>query len=87
MNNTYTLLLLTLNEIDGLKAIYPKINKNLFSKIAILDGGSTDGTIEWAKQNDIEIYIQKQKGFRHAYLIHIHTEIISLYQGFLEQIK
>ena len=67
MNNTYTLLLLTLNEIDGIEAIYHKIDKNLFSKIIILDGGSTDGTIEWAKKNNVEIYIQKKKGFRHAY--------------------
>lgn len=67
MKNSYTLLLLTLNEIDGLKFIYPKINKNLFTKIVVLDGGSTDGTIEWAKENKIEFYIQKKKGFRHAY--------------------
>tara|TARA_Y100001970_G_scaffold289024_1_gene418122 strand:+ start:1597 stop:2304 length:708 start_codon:yes stop_codon:yes gene_type:complete len=67
MKNSYTLLLLTLNEIDGLKVIYPKINKNLFTKIVVLDGGSTDGTIEWAKENKIEYYIQKKKGFRHAY--------------------
>ena len=66
MNNSYTLLLLTLNEIDGLKVIYPKINRKLFSNIVILDGGSTDGTIEWAKENRIDLYIQKQKGFRHA---------------------
>ena len=67
MNNTYTLLLLTLNEINGIQAIYHKIDKNLFSKIVILDGGSTDGTIEWAKKNNVEVYIQKKKGFRHAY--------------------
>tara|TARA_B100000989_G_scaffold297960_1_gene285453 strand:+ start:6903 stop:7610 length:708 start_codon:yes stop_codon:yes gene_type:complete len=67
MNNTYTLLILTLNEIEGIQAIYHKIDKNLFSKIVILDGGSTDGTIEWAKKNNVEIYIQKKKGFRHAY--------------------
>ena len=67
MNNTYTLLLLTLNEIDGLKAIYNKIDTNLFSKVVILDGGSIDGTIEWARENKIEIYIQKKRGFRHAY--------------------
>jgi glycosyltransferase involved in cell wall biosynthesis len=67
MNNTYTLLLLTLNEIDGIEAIYHKIDKNLFSKIVILDGGSTDGTVEWAKKNNVEIYIQKKRGFRHAY--------------------
>ena len=57
MNNTYTLLLLTLNEITGLKAVYHKINTNLFSKVVVLDGGSTDGTIEWAKKNNVEIYI------------------------------
>lgn len=67
MNNTYTLLLLTLNEIDGLKAIYNKIDTHLFSKVVILDGGSIDGTIEWARENKIEIYIQKKRGFRHAY--------------------
>ena len=67
MNNTYTLLLLTLNEINGIQAIYHKIDKIFFSKIVILDGGSTDGTIEWAKKNNVEVYIQKKKGFRHAY--------------------
>ena len=67
MNNTYTLLLTTLNEIDGMKAIYPKIDKSLFNKIIVLDGGSTDGTIQYAIDNNIDYYIQKQKGFRHAY--------------------
>ena len=67
MNNSFTLLILTLNEIDGLKVIFPKINKELFSKIVILDGGSTDGTKEWAKENNIDLYIQKKTGFRHAY--------------------
>ena len=27
MSNTYTLLLTTLNEIDGMKAIYPKMKE------------------------------------------------------------
>ena len=49
MNNTYTLLLLTLNEINGIQAIYHKIDR-IFFLIVILDGGSTDGTIEWAKK-------------------------------------
>lgn len=63
-----TLLIPTLNEIDGMKVIMPKIKKQWCSQILILDGGSTDGTVEYAKEHGYEIYIQKQKGFRHAYI-------------------
>lgn len=62
-----TLLVMTLNEIDGVKKILPQIKKNWFDKILIVDGGSTDGTLEWIKKNNYEYYVQKQKGFRHAY--------------------
>ena len=62
-----TLLIMTLNEITGMKAIMPKIDRSWVDQIIIVDGQSTDGTIEWSKENGYEIYIQKQKGFRHAY--------------------
>ncbi|MCP3968547.1 MAG: glycosyltransferase, partial [Lentisphaerae bacterium] len=58
---------MTLNEIDGMKAIMPKIKKEWVDQILVIDGGSTDGTIEYAKDNGYEVYVQKQKGFRHAY--------------------
>ncbi len=63
-----TLLVLTLNEISGMKAIMPKINASWCDQVLILDGGSTDGTIEYAKEQGYEIYVQKKKGFRHAYI-------------------
>lgn len=63
-----TLLVLTLNEIDGMKAIMPKINPQWFDQILIVDGGSTDGTIEWARGQGYSVYIQKQRGIRFAYL-------------------
>ncbi len=44
-----TLLALTLNEIDGVRAIMPRISREWFDQILILDGGSTDGTVEWAR--------------------------------------
>jgi len=36
-----TLLALTLNEINGMKAIMPKINKERCDQTIIVDGGST----------------------------------------------
>jgi len=62
-----TLLILTLNEIDGMKAVMPKIKREWCDQIIVLDGGSTDGTIEYARDQGYFVYIQKQPGFRHAY--------------------
>lgn len=63
-----TLLVCTLNEIDGMRAIMPHIRKEWCDQIIILDGGSTDGTIEYAKENGYFVYVQKKKGFRYAYI-------------------
>ncbi len=62
-----TLLVLTLNEIDGIKIIMPQIDRAWFDQILIVDGDSTDGTIEWCRDNGYEVYVQKQKGIRYAY--------------------
>lgn len=71
-----TLLVMTLNEINGMKAIMPQIDRSWVDQIIVVDGGSKDGTIEWAQENGYEVYVQKQKGFRHAY-----TEVWPLVQG------
>ena len=63
-----TLLVLTLNEIVGLKAIMPKIDRKWVDQIIIVDGGSTDGSIEWAKENGYEVHVQSRRGIRFAYL-------------------
>ena len=63
-----SLIVPTLNEIDGMKAIMPKVDKSWYDQLIILDGGSTDGTIEYAKKQGYFVYVQKQKGFRHAYV-------------------
>jgi len=71
-----TLLALTLNEIDGVKVIMPQIPRDCVDQIIIVDGGSTDGTVEWARDNGYEVYIQKKKGIRHAYL-----EVMKMVKG------
>jgi glycosyltransferase involved in cell wall biosynthesis len=62
-----TLLVMTLNEVHGMKAIMPKIDRSWIDQIIVVDGGSTDGTTEWAKAHNYQVYVQKQRGFRHAY--------------------
>lgn len=65
---TSTLLVMTLNEIDGMKVIMPQIRREWVDQIIVLDGGSTDGTIEWAREHGYEVYVQRQPGCRNAYL-------------------
>jgi glycosyltransferase involved in cell wall biosynthesis len=65
---TTTLVALTLNEIDGVKAILPQIDRSWFDQILVLDGGSRDGTIEWCRESGYEVYVQKKRGIRYAYL-------------------
>ena len=63
-----TLLVMTLNEIVGMKVIMPRIKRAWFGQIIVVDGGSSDGTIEWAREQGYQVYVQKQAGFRHAYV-------------------
>ncbi len=74
-----TLLVATLNEIDGMRAIMPRIKREWVDQIIILDGDSTDGTIEYARDQGYFVYVQKQRGFRHAYnevLEHIEGDVV-----------
>ncbi|MEL6721699.1 MAG: glycosyltransferase family 2 protein [Pseudomonadota bacterium] len=71
-----TLLVMTLNEIEGMKVVMPQVDRSWVDQIIVVDGGSTDGTVEWAEQHDYEVYVQKKKGFRHAY-----TEVWPLIRG------
>ena len=63
----YTLLVMTLNEIDGMRVVMPQVRREWLDQIIVVDGGSTDGTIEWAREHGLEVYVQKRPGFRSAY--------------------
>ena len=63
------LVIPTLNEIDGMKQVISKINHDWVDKIIIVDGGSTDGTIEEAKKQNIEVLIQTTKGSHGAAIL------------------
>lgn len=63
-----SLVIFTLNEIDGMKVIMPQIKKEWYDELIIVDGGSTDGTIEYAKEHGYYLFVQKGKGTNAAFL-------------------
>lgn len=62
-----TLLVPTLNEFESMTQIMPLVNKKWVDQILIVDGGSKDNTVEWARTQGYDVYIQKAPGLRQAY--------------------
>jgi glycosyltransferase involved in cell wall biosynthesis len=62
-----TILALTLNEADGVKAVLPRIDPAWYDQMLVVDGGSTDGTVEWCREHGYEVVIQSRPGIRYAY--------------------
>jgi glycosyltransferase involved in cell wall biosynthesis len=73
---TVTLLIPTLNEIEGMRTIMPRIKREWVDQILFVDGGSTDETAEYAKANGYQLVVQKNKGLRYAY-----SEVIDQIEG------
>jgi len=74
-----TLLIPTLNEIDGMKVIMPRIPSDWYDQLLIVDGNSTDGTIEYAKEMGYPLIIQDKPGLRGAYMTalpHITGDVV-----------
>lgn len=60
------LCLLTWNEIDGVRHDIPLIDRSQFDQIYCVDGGSTDGTVEYLQSQGITVYQQTAKGINQA---------------------
>jgi glycosyltransferase involved in cell wall biosynthesis len=63
-----TLCLLTWNEIDGCNHDVPRLPLYDFDEVFAIDGGSTDGTIEYLAGRGIRVFQQETKGYNGAYL-------------------
>lgn len=76
-----SLVLLTLNEIEGMKATMPKIKNEWYDELLIIDGGSTDGSVEYARKHGYEV-VQTEKGLGpafHGAMTHATGDIIILF--------
>ncbi len=54
--------MLSLNEIEGMRATLPRIPKEFLYEVIVLDGGSTDGSVEYAKSFGFKVVQQQEKG-------------------------
>jgi glycosyltransferase involved in cell wall biosynthesis len=63
-----TLFMPVLNEIEGMKAILPQIDPEWCDQVLVVDGGSTDGSLEYARDLGFDTCLQRRRGIRFAYI-------------------
>lgn len=61
-----TLLIPTLNELEGLKVIMPRVEKIFSGQILFVDGGSTDGTLKFLADGGYQYIVQKKLGLQNG---------------------
>jgi glycosyltransferase involved in cell wall biosynthesis len=79
MRSSVTLMIPTLNEAVGMATIMPQIQRDWCDQILIVDGGSTDGTQEYARAHGYDLVVQRKPGIRHAYhegFRHVRGDIV-----------
>jgi len=62
-----TLFIPTRNEVEGMRAIMPRIRREWVDEILVVDGSSTDGTVEYCKEHGYNVIPQRGAGLAGAY--------------------
>ena len=64
-----SLIILTLNEIEGVRTLYDRIPFDAVDECFVVDGGSIDGTVEFFRERGIKVVPQEIKGRGEAFRI------------------
>lgn len=64
-----TLAILTLNEINGLTAVFERIPTGAIDELLVVDGGSTDGTVEFLEERKVRVVGQDWPGRGEAFRV------------------
>jgi len=51
-----------------MREVMPRVKREWVDQILVVDGQSTDGTAEYAREQGYEVYVQKQRGLRKAFI-------------------
>lgn len=65
---TLSLCILTWNELDGCRHDVPLIPRDAFEEVFAVDGGSTDGTLDYLAGQGIPVHRQPVRGYNQAYI-------------------
>jgi hypothetical protein len=63
-----TLCLIVWNELEGCRADVPGLPLASFDEVIAVDGGSTDGTVEYLEERGIAVHRQPKRGLNAAYV-------------------
>ena len=63
-----SLCLIVWNELEGCKIDVPNLPRHDFKEVYAIDGGSTDGTVEYLQFEGIPVYRQPKEGLNAAYI-------------------
>jgi glycosyltransferase involved in cell wall biosynthesis len=62
-----TVVVLTLNELDGVTGVFPKLPVHVIDEVLVVDGGSTDGTLEFFASRGVRVIRQDRRGRGEAF--------------------